>query len=342
MVAMPDLTLDLRYLRFAVAAAKYGSFRQAAISLDVSQSTVSRRIQLLEHRLGFEMFRRDRKGAHLTATGENFLKEAVLGMHQLRRAVQLAGARLRGEAGELNIGILASLAAGFLHLALKEFRERHPGVKITLHEGTAEENLHRLALGGLDIAFVTGKPNFPGHTSEVLWNESIFFVLPASHELSSKAELAWEDVRGETFVVSSGGPGPEIQDYLIKNLADAGLRPSIDVHDVSRESLIDLVAIGYGLTLTSTSAVRPAVTGVVFKALVGSEERLPSSAVWSSDNVNPALQNLLKLVKVVARAYARKSGWAALCAVLAFMPMKVESDLESFAVEPAQIHGRFL
>jgi DNA-binding transcriptional LysR family regulator len=338
---MPDLTLDLRYLRYVVAAAEHGSFRQTALALDVSQSTVSRRIRLIEHRLGFDVFRRDRKGAHLTSAGENFLKEAVPGMTQLRRAVQLATARLRGEAGELNVGILASLATGFLHLVLKEFREQHPGVKITLYEGTAEQSLHRLALGGLDIAFVTGEPVLPGHTAEVLWNERIFFVLPANHALASKAELTWQDVRGEVFVVSSGGPGPEIRDYLIKHLADIGLRPSIDVHDVSRESLIDLVAIGYGLTLTSTSAVRPSIGGIVFRALTGGAEELPSSAVWSPSNGNPALQNLLKLAKDVARTYARKRSWAAICAALVFMPAYFDCDFRSYLAEPARIHDRF-
>jgi len=136
---MPNLALDLRYLRSAIAAAEHGSFLQAAIVLNVSQSTVIRRIQLLEHRLGFAIFLRDRKGARLTPACENFLKEATPGMNQLRRAIQLASARHRGEHGELNIGILASLASGFLQLALKEFRERNPAVKVILHEGTAQE-----------------------------------------------------------------------------------------------------------------------------------------------------------------------------------------------------------
>ncbi|MCK1323582.1 LysR family transcriptional regulator [Bradyrhizobium sp. 156] len=301
---MPDLALDFRYLRFAIAAAEHGSFRQTALALEVSQSTVSRRIQLLEHRLGFELFQRDRSGAHLTSAGKNFLKEAAPGMHQLRRAVQLAAARHRGEVGELNIGTSASLATGFLHLALKEFRESHPGVKITLFEGTAQESLHRLAVGQLDVIFVTGEHALAGHVAEVLWNERIFFALPTNHKLASKSELAWQDVKGESFVVSSGGPGPEIQACLMKTLADIGSHPAIDVHDVSRESLMDLVAIGYGLTVTSTSAVRTTVTGVVFKALVGEAEHLPLRAVWSSSNANPALQNLLKLAKLVARKSA--------------------------------------
>jgi hypothetical protein len=48
---MPDGSFDLRYLRYATAAAEHGSIRKAAISLDVPQSTVSRRILTLEDRL---------------------------------------------------------------------------------------------------------------------------------------------------------------------------------------------------------------------------------------------------------------------------------------------------
>ncbi|MFY7351370.1 LysR family transcriptional regulator, partial [Enterobacter cloacae complex sp. IR53041] len=50
---MPDLTLDLRYLKYAVQVAEAGSFRRAAERLSISQSTVSRRVQLFERQLGF-------------------------------------------------------------------------------------------------------------------------------------------------------------------------------------------------------------------------------------------------------------------------------------------------
>lgn len=53
---MPDLTLDLRYLKYAVQVAEAGSFRRAAERLSISQSTVSRRVQLFERQLGFSLF----------------------------------------------------------------------------------------------------------------------------------------------------------------------------------------------------------------------------------------------------------------------------------------------
>ena len=66
---MPDIAFDLRYLRYAILVAQHGSFRAAAESLDLSQSTVSRRIRLLERRLGVPLFERDHKGAKLTPAG---------------------------------------------------------------------------------------------------------------------------------------------------------------------------------------------------------------------------------------------------------------------------------
>ena len=53
---MPDLTLDLRYLKYAIQVAEAGSFRRAADRIAISQSTVSRRVQMLERQLGVSLF----------------------------------------------------------------------------------------------------------------------------------------------------------------------------------------------------------------------------------------------------------------------------------------------
>lgn len=302
---MPDLSLDLRYLRNVIVAAEQGSFRKAALVLSTSQASVSRRVQLLEHRLGFKLFERDHRGVRLTQAGEDFVREAAAGVNHFDRAVQLAASTHRGERGQLHIGILSSLTSGFLHCVLRRFRESHAGIKVSIHEGTAQENLHRLVLGQLDISFVTGEPMIPGYRTALLWNEQVFVAMPIGHPLARKEEVAWEEIQRETFIVSSGGPGPEIQDYLVQRLANLGFRPGIDVHDVGRESLMNLVGIGYGLTLTSTSTLGLQVSGVVFRPIVGNSDVLPSSAVWSFNNTNPALKRLLALTKSVAKSCTR-------------------------------------
>lgn len=303
---MPDLSLDLRFFRYALTSAEHGSFRRAAVALGVPQSTISRRVKLLEHRLGFALFERDARGVRLTAAGHNFLIEAAAGVEQLDRATQLARSTHRGECGEVHIGILASLNSGFLHRLLKAFRERYGEVRVKLHEGTPQTNLHHLATGLLDVCFATGRLMLPGYQTEVLWEERVNVVLPQDHPLAAQAELSWDDLRGVPFIVSSGGPGPEILDYLTKRLSELGVHPDVTVHDVSRESLLNLVHIGYGLTLVSTSSRGGETNGVVLRPIAGGADVLPSSAVWSASNNNPALKRLL----VLARAFARDSGRA--------------------------------
>ncbi|WP_442680706.1 LysR family transcriptional regulator [Sphingomonas sp. ASY06-1R] len=74
--AMLDLSLDLRYLKCAICAAEAGSFRKAAELLCLPQSSVSRRMQLFERRLGFPLFKRSSSGIRVTIASEAFLSIA--------------------------------------------------------------------------------------------------------------------------------------------------------------------------------------------------------------------------------------------------------------------------
>jgi len=306
---MPDLTLDLRYLRYAIVVAEHTSFRRAAARLGVVQSTLSRRIKLLEHRIGFPLFERSHLGVRLTAAGEAFLREATTGVSHLDRAVQIATTSHRGEKGELSIGILASLSSGYLNCVLQRFRQRHDGIRASVHEGSASEMLKRLMHGILDIAFVTGEPSMPGYCVVPLWTERVLLALPNTHRLAENDQIAWDEIRNETFIVSRGGPGPEIHDFIVRHLANAGRRPIIEIHDVGRESLLNLVSIGYGLTLTSTSTEGLAASGIVFRPLIGGAEILPSSVIWSASNLNTALRHFLVTAESVAKENRCESTW---------------------------------
>ncbi|WP_132560680.1 LysR family transcriptional regulator [Rhizobium sullae] len=91
---MPNLALDLRYLKYAIVVAEQGSFRRAADILNLPQSTVSRRIQILERTLGLPLFERSRIGARPTLAGERFIREAAtLSFVKLNRSL-LAGPRI--------------------------------------------------------------------------------------------------------------------------------------------------------------------------------------------------------------------------------------------------------
>jgi DNA-binding transcriptional LysR family regulator len=298
---MPDLTLDLRNLRYAIKVAERGSFRRAAAELGIQQSTISRRVQILEARLGAIIFERHSSGVRLTQAGETFLRDAAVGADHFRRAVQAFTSNNRGNRGELRIGLFVSLAAGFLGEVVESYRSKYSGVDLQFEEHTAERNLGRVVSGELDVAFVTGTPNVSGCETLRLWHERVYVALPAGHAMAAQEQLSWDDLRQERFIISTGGPGPEIHDYLIIRLSSPGFHPDIRPQRVGRENLMNMVARGFGLTVTTASTLGTAFSGLAFRPVGGEADIVPCSAVWSRSNSNPALRRLLALAQSSAR-----------------------------------------
>ncbi|QND66394.1 LysR family transcriptional regulator [Mesorhizobium loti] len=294
---MPDLSLDLRYLRYAILVAEYGSFRRTADVLNIPQSTVSRRIQLLERRIGISLFDRTGSGARPTSEGERFLREATIGAEYLREAVDALALARRGHSGELRIGLMASLASGYLGDLLCSYHRRFPAIEIRLDEASAQVNSGAVLNGRLDAAFMPGDPRLPGCRAEILWQERIYAAIPDAHALCTLDAVSWDDLRHQTFLVSVDAAGSEIEDHIVRQLSEPGFRPTISVQRVGRENLINMVAKGFGITLTTNSTLGITYSGVCFLPVVGREETVSSSMVWSVSNQNPALKLLLGLTR---------------------------------------------
>ncbi len=297
---MPDLSLDLRFLRYALVVAEQGSFRRAALKLGVPQSTVSRRVQMLEAQISLPIFERDYTGVKITAAGRLFLEEAEIGAQHLGNAVHAAGLMRRGDLGKLRVGLFASLSEGFLRTMFKVHHERHSRVEIELELGTASAQLTGILGGRLDLAFMTGKPSIPGGCTLPLWSERVLVALPEGHALASHDQVGWNALRTQQFIVASTGPGPEISDYLITHLSELGFHPDVQVRSVDREMLINMVSLGFGVTLTTESTLGTKYPGVIFRPVGDPVETVLSSAIWLKGNSNPALRQLLRLARVLS------------------------------------------
>lgn len=124
--------IPLVSLRLVLAVAQYRSFRQAAIGLGVSQSSISERIRTLEDNLGILLFDRSTRGVTPTEAGRFFAAEDEIAMRTLDRAVRTAGMHARGEQGELRIGVYALIVGGLLNTLLERFHKLHPQVVLRI------------------------------------------------------------------------------------------------------------------------------------------------------------------------------------------------------------------
>src|SRR3546814_6860977 len=76
----------------------------------------------------------------LFRSGERFMREAAVGAGHLREAVNEIAATKRGDAGRLRIGLMTSLASGFLSELFDAYHRRFPDVEVKFEETTAQAN----------------------------------------------------------------------------------------------------------------------------------------------------------------------------------------------------------
>jgi DNA-binding transcriptional LysR family regulator len=292
------LAIDLQHLRYAVAAADYGSFRQAAEALLLQQSTLSRCIRQLEHAIGMTIFDRSNGGVQATPAGRDFLRMARSILDQMDTLVVSAYSTGRGEAGRLVIGFYTSLSVGNLRASLIEYAQKFPQITVGMVESSRNRLVTALQNGAIDLAIVTGGTPFHGNKSMSLWSERVVITLPEGHRLAAGETIYWTDLKGETLLLSQRDPGPEIQDLLVAKLASPGDRPKVVTHNVTRESIRSLVGAGFGIGVTIEASLGASFAGVTYReARDGSgPSRIGYSAHWRDDNKNPALGSFLKLL----------------------------------------------
>src|SRR5947199_10242300 len=84
--------VELRHLRYFVAAAEAENVSRAALKLHVSQPALSRQIRDLEDELGFSLLERSAKSVRLTEAGKVFLIEARAVLQRAEDGVRTARA----------------------------------------------------------------------------------------------------------------------------------------------------------------------------------------------------------------------------------------------------------
>lgn len=293
-----ELSIELRHLRYFIAAAEHGSFRKAGAACEVQESAISRRVRDLEDELGASLFNRYNGGVRLTFAGERFLRRARQIIRNVGHGVEDVASIGRSEDGRVRIGIYSSIASGFLAELLRMYEDQHPSVDIEMIEGNPAEHVAAIRQLTLDVAFVRGTRAWSDCDTVHLWSDRAFVVLPDRHGLAEREEIQWQDLTEQAFIVSDSAPGQEIYDYLVLRLGDLGRHPDIRVQYVGRDNLLPLVALGRGLTVVSEAMTAARFPGLCYRPIVG--EILRFNAVWSPKNDNPALRRFLSLARSMA------------------------------------------
>jgi DNA-binding transcriptional LysR family regulator len=307
--------LDVRRLRVLREVATHGSFSAAAEALSYTQSAVSQQIAALEREAGSRLVERAARGVTLTDAGRALVAHADVILARLADAEEelQAIAGLRG--GRLRLAAFPSACATLMPQAVARFRERHPGVELSLCPADPDDALRLLRGGESDIAlaiettFSTRRE--PGLDTVALLDDPMYIMLPRDHPMADRARIKLTDLADEPWMIGTSGTCPDTSIFL--NACQAvGFAPNITFNMDDYTAIQGFVAAGMGVSFIPDLALVAVRDDVVVRSLGARPPVRRIIAATLADSFrSPAKQAMLEVLTEVAAEFgARRTALA--------------------------------
>ena len=291
--------MDLLDLRYVSIAAEALNLSRAGETLGLNASTISRRITRLEDELGVTLFERGHHGLRLTDAGKLMMihvQRALDDLEHLIRAGQQSG---KGLVGSIRLGVRLPPVGEPLRTLLAAWHGESPHVDLSLHETNDQELRAAMIEHRLDVAILPEHSLWLGAVSNLIFTERLFAALSSSHRLRSHQALTWALLRKETVLVQEWvGSRTTLEFYV--SLMGSGAQFSS--HSASKQSVLALVAAGFGVTLVTASQAMVLVPGVTFAPIREPNAFLRMHVAWASEREEPALGRFVAFLRDEARS----------------------------------------
>jgi LysR family glycine cleavage system transcriptional activator len=143
---------SLRALSAFEAAARLGSFRQAADELGITRSAVSHQIKALELGIGVPLFSREARRPELTVAGHSYYPVVREAFDQIE--AQTVALRPQSSDNELTVQVYVTVALKWLIPKLHDFERRYPDMRVRLSTAYFDWDFDE---GNVDAAFILAR-----------------------------------------------------------------------------------------------------------------------------------------------------------------------------------------
>ena len=267
--------MELRLLRYFVAAAEELHFARAAERLGIEQSPVSRAMRDLEEFLGVQLFDRSTRQMRLTWAGQVLLSECRRVLATVDQAIRATKGAAQGYQGYLRIAICDSLAQPRIATLLARSREQEPELEIRVFEMPFRQQLKGLHNDLLDIGFALSNAVNDGLVAEAVWTDPLSVIVPARHPLLIHGQVRLEDALKFPLVLCHPEADSGCHQQIQAVLEGASVEPKVVDHVTSLGVMLTLVGAGYGISFAIASQVQTLQrSDITIRPLVGTAPTL--------------------------------------------------------------------
>lgn len=292
--------MELRRLRYFVAVAENLSFRRAAEFLKTAQPSLSQQIRALEAELGVRLFERTKRQVRLTNAGAELLTGVRALIDEIDACAQRARDAQDGKRGRLLIGTSGMVMIDYLPRLVRTFRKAYPDVDVQVTILRGPDIIEAVRSRRVQLGFTSDDSPDDALRQRKLWTVQRRLVLPSDHPLAGKSAIALRELSEETLITHPrrGGGGGNSSVMALCREQRFVPRSVKEVPAIAElESLIGLVACGFGFTILPSPFEHLAPPTVVFRAIAGPARPAEISARWRTDETNPLIENFIALAQ---------------------------------------------
>jgi DNA-binding transcriptional LysR family regulator len=192
--------MEFKQLRSFIEVVHRGGFTQAAGTLHISQSAVSKQVAQLEQAIGQPLLERQGSQLLLTAAGRIVLERGEVLLRQRQELLNELDDLSQMARGELRLG-LPLLGSDALFAGLfAEYRRRYPQISVQLLEGGSRMVEQAVKSGELELGGSL-TPSDPAFDYQPFCNEPLDALLPAEHALAGQAEVDLAQLADTPFLL---------------------------------------------------------------------------------------------------------------------------------------------
>jgi DNA-binding transcriptional LysR family regulator len=296
---------DLLRLRLLRELAHRGTMTAVATAFRLTPSAVSQQIATLEREARAALLERVGRRVRLTAMGARLAAHA----EAILQAVEAAELDLRVASekpvGELVVACFATFAKTHLLPAVIRARDRHPEMRVVIHELEPADGIDALREGRCQLALtfaynLAPRPEVAGLVSQQILDEPMLLALPATWG-RTRDPIALKRLAREEWIV--GSRQPDDRQIAERICALAGFAPRITHAVDDYDLLLRMVAAGFGVSLVPALAFRrSSARSVVVRTTSGAPLRRSihastRGALASTPLVRALLSELAKSVR---------------------------------------------
>lgn len=223
-----------------------GGFSRAAEALLLTQPAISDQVRNLEAEYDVLLFNRTKKQVTLTRFGQQLLEITHRMFDSEQQALDLLSESRALRSGTLRI--VADAAHHLLHI-LGKFREKYPGIQVTMRTGNTETVVTSLFAYDADIGVLGEIPQ--GREFDVLKLNStpIIAFVARAHALAGTKSIGFSELSKHPLVLRERGSKTRQKLEAMASGQGVALRPTIEAE--GREAVREIVASGSGIGFVS-------------------------------------------------------------------------------------------